>query len=133
MNEYKIDININLYIVLHIKMACNVEEACNAEEACNVEEACNAAAAADYEQLFETTCILIQEYISLNKIHYMQPTFHSLIIKDVTSLVQQTLQDVVVEGIDKIIEDGMAFIYKHIVPPRSSGATFIRVAPKVRE
>ena len=101
--------------------------------ACNVEEACNAEAAADYEQLFETTCILIQEYISLNKIHYMQPTFHSLIIKDVTSLLQQTLQDVVVEGIDKIIEDGMAFIYKHIVPPRSSGATFIRTATKVKE
>ena len=89
----------------------------------------------DYVTLSESACILIEEYVALNTINYMQPTFHSTIIKDVIVLLKNTISDAFAEDnndkITKIVEDGLALFYKHIAPPRSSGATFIRTKPNI--
>ena len=46
----------------------------------------------DYENLRETTCALIEKYVFLNMIQYMQPNFHDTVCKDVTSLLKYTIK-----------------------------------------
>ena len=81
----------------------------------------------------ETTSILVYECVSLNIKYYIQPNFHSLIVKDVRELLEMTFKgaDITItnECLEEMIEEGIAFYYKHIAPPRSNGNTFVRIKP----
>jgi len=85
------------------------------------------------DDLCETTSILVYECVSLNIKHYIQPNFHSLIVKDVRELLEMTFKGAGItitnECIEEMIDDRIALYYKHIAPPRSNGNTFVRIKP----
>ena len=90
----------------------------------------------DQNDLFESLVILVQDYIYLNSKQYIQPTFHSNAVKDITQAVAQTLQAIEIDMSDFIAtetERAMSLFYKHIAPPRSSGNTFIRIKPNLNK
>lgn len=93
----------------------------------------------DYENLRETACMLIEKYISLNIIQYMQPNFHTTVCKDVAGLLKYTINGAFDEDnlfsaiIERCVEDGFILFYKHILPHRSSGPTFIRTKPNMHK
>ena len=105
---------------------------------------------ADQDELLENACILIDAYINLNAILYIQPSFHEKVVKDVIHLLKKTViepigglddQDTtsdinssdhinsINELLQAIVEKGMLLFYKHISPPRSNGDSFIRKKP----
>jgi putative phage-type endonuclease len=90
---------------------------------------------ADYESLRETACVLIEKYVFVNMIQYMQPGFHTMMCKDVSDLLKYTVKDAFEcdSLIDKSVEAGLALFYKHILPARSSGPTFIRIKPNINK
>jgi putative phage-type endonuclease len=97
----------------------------------------------DADDLFETVCLLIEAYVKLNAVLYAQPNFHSNVVKDVTALLKKTIEeaftadeeDVVnvctIDMLKQISERGLQLFYKHIVPPRDNGNTFIRKIPNI--
>ena len=103
------------------------------------------------DELFETACILIETYITDNLDQYIHPHFHCSVVKDVTNLLEKTLYadvagadadtsaadtdtsaadtsaaDIDTDTLTYIVEKGMEVFYRHILPARSSGNTFIR-------
>ena len=94
------------------------------------------------DELFETACILIETYITDNLDQYIYPHFHFSVVKDVTNLLEKTLDAADASTADAstadaytsldtdtltyIVEKGMEVFYRHISPARSSGNTFIR-------
>ena len=99
------------------------------------------------DELFETACILIETYITDNLDQYIYPHFHFSVVKDVTNLLEKTLDaaetsvsiadasiaDAIIadaavdtDTLTYIVEKGMEVFYRHISPARSSGNTFIR-------
>ena len=104
------------------------------------------------EELLETACILIETYVKDNLDQYIHPQFHCSVVKDVTNLLEKTLDqadagaadadtsaaaDIDIDTLAEIVEKGMELFYRHILPARSSGNTFIRYLkpnlPKLRE
>jgi len=87
------------------------------------------------DDLRETTSILVFECIGLNIKYYIQPNFHSLIVKDVCELLEMTfkLADITItnEYLKEMIEERIALYYKQIAPPRSNGNTFVRIKPNI--
>ena len=82
----------------------------------------------DLDDLFESICILIDAYIHTNIQQYIQPSFHGQIVKAVTDTLTNTCIDFDLSlFIEKEVERGIALYYKHIMPPRSSGTSFIRL------
>ena len=79
----------------------------------------------DYHVLFESICILIEDYLNLNRLDYMQPNFHATLVKDVIDLVAHTVNDAFSSSInvdvdistiiEKIAEDVLSMFYKTIV------------------
>jgi putative phage-type endonuclease len=76
----------------------------------------------------------------------MQPTFNSMMQKDVIALFKYTLNDAFAEYdmdtkyvgdynyiLEQLIDEGLLMVYKHIVPPRSCGITFIRTKKKIQK
>ena len=94
------------------------------------------------DELFETACILIETYITDNLDQYIHTHFHCSVVKDVTNLLEKTLDadvadadaadasadtaDIDTDTLTYIVEKGMEVFYRHISPARSSGNTFIR-------
>ena len=93
----------------------------------------------DYDNLRETACILIEKYTSLNMIQYMQPNFHATVCKDVIGLLKYSINGAFEDDylfnaiIERCVEDGFILFYKHILPTRSSGPTFIRTKPNMHK
>lgn len=93
----------------------------------------------DQNDLFESVCLLVEDYIYLNIKHYIQPNFHTNVIKDIISLINYTLLETdqdISQFIEAEVERALAIFYKHIAPPRSNGATFVRrrlIPAKMRE
>ena len=91
----------------------------------------------DKDELFESICLLLEAYIKVNIEQYIQPNFHSRIVKDITITIVSTfnavLLDIDTELINQYIEKGLELIYRHISPPRSNGNTFIRIKPNVEK
>ena len=91
----------------------------------------------DQNDLFESLCVLIEDYIGLNINQYIQPTFHASVVKDITNTFLNTFVAAELEAEDLIsevlVERAMALFYKHITPPRSSGPTFIRMVPNIKK
>jgi putative phage-type endonuclease len=92
----------------------------------------------DEANLLENACILIEAYINLNTALYIQPNFHSTVVKDVSSLLNRTIRDVgpcvaVTETINRLVEEALQLFYTHITPPRSNGPTFIRKKPNTEK
>ena len=97
-------------------------------EATNVSEATSRSDKKDLDDLFESICILIDSYIHNNIQQYIQPNFHAQVVKAVADTITNTLIDFDLSAfIEKEVERAIALFYKHIVPPRSSGNTFIRL------
>ena len=90
---------------------------------------------ADTDDLLETASILIEAYIRLNTTLYAQPNFHTLVMKDVTEILLDTLNAADLNDLDDLVatsvEKGMELFYRHIAPPRSNGNSFIRKKPNV--
>lgn len=85
-------------------------------------------------ELLETAAVLIEKCIKMQPQLYIQPHFHSTVVKDVTHVLQYTLPDSYAEEdelIQYLIEQAFGLYYKYISPPRSSGNTFIRRKPHV--
>ena len=105
----------------------------------DTENICHTVNICDYENLRETACTLIEKYISLNMIQYMQPNFHTTVCKDVAGLLKYTINGAFDDDnlfnavIEKCVEDGFILFYKHILPHRSSGPTFIRTKPNMQK
>jgi putative phage-type endonuclease len=91
----------------------------------------------DKEDIFETICILLEVYLKLNVVQYIQPNFHETMIKDIETSIQfifnASLLNIDSSLIRDYIEEGIAIIYRHISPPRSNGDSFIRVKPNVEK
>jgi putative phage-type endonuclease len=93
----------------------------------------------DQNDLFESLGLLLEGYIRLNIKQYIQPNFHSNMVKDIGQTLIQTMQEAELDLtvlIDSEVERALALYYKHIAPPRSSGNTFVRLKPnltKLRE
>lgn len=94
----------------------------------------------DEADLFENACILIEAYINLNTSLYTHPKFHETVVKDVVSLLYNTIKDVFIntseiplDFLKNITERGLQVFYKHIAPPRSSGKSFIRRIPNIEK
>jgi putative phage-type endonuclease len=96
----------------------------------------------DENELSETACILIEAYINSNALLYAQPNFHNNIIRDVVALLKKTINEVYTAEdfaydydaiLKQISERGLQLFYKHIVPPRESGNTFIRKIPNINK
>jgi putative phage-type endonuclease len=87
----------------------------------------------EHNDLFESICLLIEAYIKLNVVQYIQPHFHNTVVTDVVSLIARTFDgDIDITEITKDeVERGLTLFYKHIAPRRSNGNTFIRVKPNV--
>ena len=130
----------------------------------------------DADDLFETTCFLIEAYIKSNGVLYAQPNFHDNVVRDVVAILKKTIKELanevdanevdanevdanevdaneVVNEVTKnevtknevtknevydydtilkqLSERGLQLFYKHIVPPRDSGNTFIRKIPNI--
>jgi len=89
----------------------------------------------DADDLFETACILIEAYINLNAILYAQPNFQTNMMRDVTALLKKPITESSDYDYDDILkqitERALQLFYKHIVPPRESGNTFIRKSPNI--
>ena len=87
----------------------------------------------DYTDLKETVGLLVNDYMTLNVKHYMQPNFHKTAVTDITSICEYMLQsisneyDVSTDTIKTYINDSMTVFYNYIAPRRSSGNTFIRI------
>jgi putative phage-type endonuclease len=89
----------------------------------------------DYNDLFESICILTEAYIHLNLKQFIQPSFHSGAVKDIVSILNHTLAQTAFDttSLEKEVERGLSLFYKHIAPPRSNGPTFIRIKPNVNK
>ena len=89
----------------------------------------------ELSDLQESVSILVYECVVLNIKHYIQPNFHSIIVKDVFELLYITFQysnmNITKEYINEIIEERMKLFYKYISPERSSGNTFVRIKPNI--
>ena len=89
----------------------------------------------DLDDLYETTFILLENYMHLNVGHYIQPGFHAMVVKDMTDLLLMTLSPCADNELDDLItplvEERLALFYRFIAPARSSGDTFIRVKPSI--
>ena len=88
--------------------------------------------------LLENVGILIDTYIHLNIDLYIYPNFHSTVVKSVAELLNLTTADAFEGTIEEdmfneVVEQGMALFYKHIMPSRSNGNTFIRIKPNVKQ
>jgi putative phage-type endonuclease len=85
----------------------------------------------DREDLFESICLLADSYIHVNIQQYIQPNFHSLVFNAINNTLTNTCIDLDIDLsalIAQEVERALALFYKHIVPPRSSGNTFIRLS-----
>jgi putative phage-type endonuclease len=86
----------------------------------------------DYFDLKETIDLLVNDYISSNIIHYIQPNFNKDVMEGVLSILLTTLNDIFgVYDIDndylkEMIKDSISTYYKYISPIRSYSNTFIR-------
>ena len=73
----------------------------------------------DKEDIFETICILLEVYLKLNVVQYIQPNFHETMIKDIETSIQfifnASLLNIDYSLIRVYIEEGIAIIYRHIV------------------
>ena len=90
----------------------------------------------EQNDLFESIGLLIEAYINLNVIQYIQPNFHNTIVTDVIYIVTKTIEGVIeldTEFIKDEVERGLSLFYKHIAPKRSNGNTFIRVKPNLNK
>jgi putative phage-type endonuclease len=90
----------------------------------------------DQNDLFESIGLLIEDYIRINIHNYIQPAFHSNVVRDITLVMTQLLQEAELDSADWItseVERALACFYKHITPPRANGPTFIRVKPNVNQ
>jgi len=90
----------------------------------------------EQNDLFESIGLLIEAYINLNVIQYIQPNFHTTIVTDVIYIVTKTIEGVIeldTEFIKDEVERGLSLFYKHIAPQRSNGNTFIRVKPNLNK
>jgi len=89
----------------------------------------------DADDLFETVCVLIEAYVKLNAVLYAQPNFHDNVVRDVVALLKKTINEDFTYDYDamlkQISERGLQLFYKHIVPPRDNGNTFIRRTPNI--
>jgi putative phage-type endonuclease len=102
---------------------------------------------ADRSELLENACILMEAYIKINATLYAQPTFHATVVRDVAALLNRTIKhanavdanavDANAVGLDEIllqiVEEGLALFYRHIVPARSNGTSFIRKRPSIQK
>jgi len=87
----------------------------------------------DYTDLKETVGLLVNDYMTMNAKHYMQPNFHKVALSDITEMLGCILQsisneyEVTAEILHRFINDCMNVFYTYIAPRRSSGTTFIRI------
>ena len=111
---------------------------------------------ADRSELLENACILMEAYIKINATLYAQPTFHATVVRDVAALLNRTIKhayevgtyanavgtyayevDANAVGLDEIllqiVEEGLSLFYRHIVPARSNGTSFIRKRPSIQK
>ena len=90
----------------------------------------------DQNDLFESICVVLEDYVQLNIKQYIQPTFHAGVVKDIVNLFLTTLEAANLSeayDIETEVERALACFYKHITPPRANGPTFIRVKPNVKQ
>jgi len=88
----------------------------------------------DQNDLFESISLLIEDYIRINIHQYIQPTFHSNMVRDITLAITQLLEEIDIDLTDWVgseVERAIVGFYKHIIPPRANGPTFIRVKPNI--
>jgi putative phage-type endonuclease len=87
--------------------------------------------------LFESICSLVEAYMKINLKQYIQPTFHANAVKDIANTLKNTFlaADIDLDDfeIEKEVERGMSLFYKHIIPQRSNGPTFIRLLPNIKK
>ena len=89
----------------------------------------------DKNDLLENAAILANHLITRNFIQYIQPHFHTTIVKDVSAFLIDTWEGVgilteeVKREIQSHVEQSMKIFYTRIAPPRVSGPTFIRLSP----
>jgi putative phage-type endonuclease len=90
----------------------------------------------DQNDLFESIGLLIEDYIRINIHQYIQPTFHSNVVRDITLVMTQLLEEADLDMADWLgseVERALSSFYKHITPPRANGPTFIRIKPNVKQ
>ena len=92
----------------------------------------------EQDDLVESIGVLIEDYIRINIHDYIQPTFHANVVRDITLVIKQLLQeaDLDIDSADWVgseVERALACFYKHITPPRANGPTFIRVKPNMNQ
>lgn len=88
----------------------------------------------DQNDLFESIGLLIEHYIRINIHQYIQPTFHSNMVRDITLAITQILEETEMDLADWVgseVEHAVGCFYKHIIPPRANGPSFIRVKPNI--
>ena len=84
----------------------------------------------EYLELWETSCMLIDDLIIKNPMIYITPTFHETIHKQVCDLLEIQMTCIydynIRQEIEEIVSDAFSFYYSNISPKRSYKTTFIR-------
>jgi putative phage-type endonuclease len=84
----------------------------------------------DQNDLFESICLLVEDYIHLNINQYIQPNFHGNVVKAISTLLNHTIAEAdqdISHWIESEVERALVIFYKHIAPPRSNGPSFVRL------
>lgn len=92
----------------------------------------------DKNSILENAGLLVDTLINKNPMLYIQPHFHTTVVKAVFSLLTEPLKGILAlepffPDIMKMVEKSMQIFYTRIAPARSNGPTFIRLAPQVEK
>jgi putative phage-type endonuclease len=84
----------------------------------------------DYNDLLETSAILIQDLIQTEPMLYISPKFHEILHSNVSELLEEQLSEVydydISDIIKEVVDIGISMYYTYISPKRSYKRSFIR-------